>query len=225
MKPKAVVKVCVDIGMTVLLMFLMTYSLIGETTHEWLGVGMLVLFVLHHILNRRWSGNVLRGKYTALRVWQTFLVIAVLFCMAGCMISGIVLSRYVFDFLPISGGQSWARTLHLLCSYWGFVMMSLHLGFHWNIMLGMAGKVFPKKSASRTWILRVLSVFIAGYGIYAFIRQDIAGYLFLKNHFVFLDFEKPLILTILDEISVMGLFLFVGHYVTQGIRKVKSQKR
>lgn len=225
MKLKTKWKVYVDVGMTILLMFLMTYSLIGEAMHEWLGVGMFVLFVLHHILNRRWSGNILSGKYTALRVWQTILVFAVLLCIAGSMLSGIVLSHYVFGFLPISGGQSWARTLHLLCSYWGFVMMSLHLGFHWNIMIGMAGKAFPNKSASCIWILRILAVLIAGYGMYVFIKQDIAGYLFLKNHFVFLDFEKPLILTLLDEMSVMGLFLFVGHYITQGIRKIKLQKK
>lgn len=224
MKSKTGFKVCVDIGMTVLLMFLMTYSLIGEAMHEWLGIGMFVLFVLHHVLNCKWSGNILRGKYTALRVWQMILVIAVLLCMTASMISGVVLSRYAFDFLPISGGQSWARTLHLLCSYWGFVMMSLHLGFHWSMMVGIAGKAFPKKSVYRTWILRILAVIIAGYGIYVFIKQDIAGYLFLKNHFVFLDFEKPMIMTILDEMFVMGLFLFAGHYFTQVIRKVESQK-
>ena len=34
--------------MTLCLMLLMSYSLIGEQAHEWIGMGMFVLFILHH---------------------------------------------------------------------------------------------------------------------------------------------------------------------------------
>ena len=47
--------------------------------------------------------------------------------MAVLMYSSIVLSRYVFAFLPIERGLALARRLHILGSYWGFLMMSLHL--------------------------------------------------------------------------------------------------
>lgn len=59
------------------------------------------------------------------------------------MISGVVLSRYVFAFLPKHGGYELAQQVHILCAYWGFVCMSLHLGFHWSIMLAMARKHLP----------------------------------------------------------------------------------
>ena len=72
---------------------------------------------------------------------------------AGTMLSGIVLSCHALTFLPISGGQSWARTLHLLCAYWGFVVLSLHLGFHWNGMMGLAKKAFPAVLKARAWLL------------------------------------------------------------------------
>ena len=36
----------------------------------------------------------------------------------------------------------------MLSAYWGFVLMSVHLGFHWSMMMGMAKKFFPKPSAS-----------------------------------------------------------------------------
>ena len=54
MKQKTILKIVVDIGMTVMLLFLMAYELIGEAAHEWLGIGMFVLFIIHHILNRKW---------------------------------------------------------------------------------------------------------------------------------------------------------------------------
>lgn len=75
MKQKTILKIVVDIGMTVMSLLLMTYELIGEAAHEWFGIGMFALFIIHHILNRKWSRSVFKGKYTLLRIWQTVLVI------------------------------------------------------------------------------------------------------------------------------------------------------
>lgn len=218
MKPKMILKMGVDIVMTVALLLLMTYSLIGETAHEWIGIGMFVLFVLHHFLNRKWSRNILKGKYTELRILQTVFVLAVLICMAGSMISGIVLSRHVFENLPVHGGQGLARTAHMLCAYWGFVSMSLHLGFHWSIIIGMARKAFPDASGIWKGILRALAFVIAGYGVYAFIKRNVADYMLLRSHFVFFDYTEPIIFFILDYLAIMGMFVFAGHYLTEWIR-------
>ena len=43
----------VDLLMTVLLLLLMAFQVTGETAHEWLGIGMFVLFLIHQRLNRR----------------------------------------------------------------------------------------------------------------------------------------------------------------------------
>lgn len=32
-----------------------------------------------------------------------------------------------------------ARNVHMVCAYWGLVLIALHLGLHWSMMLGMAG--------------------------------------------------------------------------------------
>ena len=50
---KLTVKIMIDIGMTACLLLLMPYSLLGETLHEWIGMAMFVLFIAHHILNRK----------------------------------------------------------------------------------------------------------------------------------------------------------------------------
>ena len=74
MKQKTILKIVVDIGMTVMLLLLMTYELIGEAAHGRLGVGIFALFITHHILNRKWSRSVFKGKDTPLCIWQTVLV-------------------------------------------------------------------------------------------------------------------------------------------------------
>lgn len=64
MKPKAIIKLAVDIFMTLALLFLMGYQLWGDAAHEWAGAIMLILFVAHHILNRGWYKNLFRGRYS-----------------------------------------------------------------------------------------------------------------------------------------------------------------
>lgn len=218
MRRKTVLKIVVDIGMIVLLLFLMAYELVGEAVHEWLGVGIFVLFVTHHVLNHQWSRNVFRGKYTALRIWQSILVIGSFLSMIGLIISGMLLSRHAFAFLPIKGGRAFARNLHMLSAYWGLVWMALHLGFHWSMIVGMAKQVVKKISPVCRWLFRGIAILIAGYGIYAFFRRDIGSYMLLKNQFVFFDFEEPLVFFMADYIAVMGLFIFVGHYLSKGLK-------
>lgn len=223
MKPKQKLKIIVDVAMTASLFLLMTYERIGQAAHEWLGIGMFVLLILHHILNGKWSKAMFKGKYTALRVLQTILVAAVLLCMLGSMVSGVMLSRYAFAFLPINSGHSFARTLHMLSAYWGFVFMSLHLGFHWGMMMGIAKKPFKKPSVIRKWLLRAAAILIAGYGIYAFIQRGIGNYMLLKNLFAFFDFEEPIILFVLDYIAVMGLFVTISYYFSMCLKKIKNK--
>lgn len=111
MPEKRTARVVVDLGMTVLLLLLMAYSLIGEEAHEWLGAAMLLLFVLHHIWNFTWCRNLAKGRYTPFRVVQTVVAGLLLVTMVGSMASGIVLSRYAFGFLPPHGGQALARAI------------------------------------------------------------------------------------------------------------------
>lgn len=66
MKPKLIAKITVDIAMTAALLLLMTYELIGAA-HEWLGIAIFALFVVHHILNGKWSVSIFKGKYTPIR--------------------------------------------------------------------------------------------------------------------------------------------------------------
>ena len=225
MNPKMIAKIGVDIGMTVALLFLMTYEMIGQSLHEWLGIGMFLLFVIHHVLNRRWFGVLLKGKYTPFRIWQTVLVVSVLLSMIGSMVSGVIISRSVLSFLPIHGGSSFGRNLHMLSAYWGFVLMSLHLGLHWNMMLGAMGKAIKGTSTARIWILRIIAIAVAFYGVYAFVKRDIWDYMLLRVHFVFFDYDEPLFFFLLDYIAVMSLFIFVGHYLAVFLRRYGRKKK
>lgn len=224
MTTKMIIKICVDIGMTAAMLFLMTYEMVGQVFHEWLGIGMFVLFVIHHILNHKWFGTLLKGKYTLFRIWQTALVLSVLLSMVGSMVSGVIISHSVLSFLPIHGGSSFGRSLHMLSAYWGFVLMSLHLGVHWNMIMGMVGKALKGTAVICVWIIRIIEVVVAVYGMYAFERRDIGNYMLLKVHFVFFDYDEPLSFFLLDYFAAMEMFVFIGHYLTVFLRQYERKK-
>ena len=130
------------------------------------------------------------------------------------------MSRYVFDFLPTQGHMGLARMVHLLCAYWGFLLLSAHLGLHWRIVLGAARKAIGNRRppALRTAALRVLTAGISGYGVYAFVRKHIADYLFLRSHFVFFDYEQPPALYFLDLLAMMGLCIAISYYLGRALQ-------
>ena len=218
MKTKAKVKWTLDVLMTAVLFFLMGYQFWGETAHEWIGAGMLVLFVVHQVLNRSWYKNLFRGRYTPMRTLQCLVNVLTLAAMLALMYSGITMSRHVFAFLPIRGGLMLARRLHILGSYWGYLLMSLHLGLHWGMVCRLAvKKKIPKRKYQAAGL--IISLLIAVYGVRVFIRRNFLTYLFLRSEFVFLDYEEPKLLFFLDYFALMGLCIFVAHYGAKLARK------
>ena len=226
MKPKAVIKLAVDVFMTLALLFLMGYQFWGEAPHEWVGAGMFLLFVAHHLLNGRWHKTLCKGKYSALRTVTLCVDLLLLLAMLAQMYSGIVMSRYVFAFLPGTGGMSLARRLHILGAYWGFLLMSVHLGLHWNMILGMLRKALKIKSKTKSpsMIAFAAGLTISGYGIWVFISRGFPICLFLKSEFVFLDYSEPKIFFYMDYLALMGLCIFIAHYSTKLMEQLQKRR-
>ncbi len=227
MKPRAALKIAIDLLMTLGLLFLMGYQLWGDAAHEWAGSGMFLLFIAHHILNGAWYHSLFRGKYSPARIFQLIVDLLVFLAMVGLMVSGILLSNHVFAFLNIQGGLSFARLLHMAASHWGFVLMALHLGLHWGMFLGLAGKAlnFQKPSRVRQVLLPILGAGIALYGLTVFFRRDLLTYMLVRTQFVFLDFGEPAPLFYLDYLSMMGTFIFLAYYGSRLLGKRPGTKR
>lgn len=219
-------KLYVDICMAIMLPVLMAYKLIGEAIHEWCGIGMFLLLFMHHILNCGWHRTLIKGKYTKGRMISAFVNILLLIDMLLLMWSGMVLSQHVFTFLPFRGMQSSARIVHLTASYWGFVCMAVHMGFHGRFL----SKQFCRKLSdtgflSKHKILIGCSVAIVSlYGIYAFNKRQILEYMLLRMQYVFFDFEESVIFFIADYTVIMLLFVFAGYYITRLCTRKISHK-
>ena len=206
--------------MTAALPVLMAYSLVGETLHEIVGSAMLVIFITHHILNCKSTVAMFKGKQTPARIFNTVLNIILFAVMILLPVSGIVMSKHLYTFLPTNGLSAIARTVHLLTSYWGFALFSLHLGLHTDIWLNRLKK---KKAAFIP--LAVVLTMIAAFGAYAFISNRIYEYMFLQTQFVFFDFDKPLILTFGEYLSMIVLFAWIGYWLKALLGQMRKSKK
>lgn len=225
MSRKSTIKIGIDVVLTALLPLLMAYTLVGEAAHEWLGLAMLLLFVAHHVLNIRWVTGLFKGRYSTWRILNTGINLLLAVDFVFLAVSSVMLSNHVFAFLPISGGMAFARKAHMLASYWGFILMSVHAGLHGSMAVGMAKKALLAKSAGNAWkwTLRIAAWLVSSYGVWAFIKREIGVYLLYHSHFVFFDFDETVWRFIIDYIAVMILFAAAGYYLGKLLQHAKRR--
>ena len=194
----------VDVLMTVILMLLMSMQITDTEWHEYLGIMMFALFIVHQYLNISWYGNLFKGKYTLLRTFFTLINISLLITFLMSCFSGIIMSE-TFPALNIESLTSFARTAHLSGSYLCFVLMALHVGLHWGMIAGKIKSSWPV----------IPAIIISGWGLYAFLNADIFSYITLRNQFAFIDYEKNFSLVLLDNISMFAFWTLTGYQTTR----------
>lgn len=217
---KKTFKRILDILMTLALPCLMAYELIGQETHEILGLCTVGLFILHHAMNGQWHRNLFRGKYTAYRTVLTVLDVLMIIVFIDQAVTGIMMAKHVFPDFPHVGRRSFARVLHLLGAYWGFTVCCLHAGMH---MTGMIRKWINKTGMARI-LPAALALCVSGYGVYAFIKRGLPKYMTLQEQFVFFDFEEPLIWFFLDYIAILLTLMLLGGLLGYGLQKIRRKR-
>ena len=215
-------KILVDIALCVLLVFCMGFQFWGTLVHEVAGTLMLLCFMLHNILNRRWYMSLFKGRYSWLRLVFTISVALVFADMLVMAYTSMVISHYVFSFLPKFGSMAQAHRLHLWGSYLGMVLMSLHLGMHWTKFVPIAN-VFRLINLPRTLLVilpKLVACAIASYGVYVFVRNDCWEYLLLKRHFAEVDNAMSAGVFYVDYFAMLGAGVFLAHYAIKFFKTI-----
>lgn len=207
------IKTVVNILMTLLLMVVMAYHYTGRMWHEITGTAMFVLFIAHNLMNLRWYKSLAKGRYNAVRVLMTAMNWLLVADILLLMLSGISMSFYVFKFLPDSVSIPSARSIHLIASYAGFLLISFHIGLH---IRGVFGKICNKiklfsekqKGLGFIRVLFVLSVAAACfYGVYALKERNFWGYISGSSMFAFFDYSESPVWFFLDYAAIMFLMV------------------
>lgn len=221
------VKILIDLAMLVLFVLLMGYHLFGEAEHEWFGISVFVLFLIHNGLNWRWYKNLFQRKYTAARIYKLIINIALWGLMICNIASAVIISAEVFAPLGITTNLMTGRQIHLFATVWTFLLTAVHLGLHFQMFIGLAKKIkVPEKAKiAIKWSLRVLLSGLAIYGIVVFVQRTMWEEMFLTTHFKFLPFGENIAKFLFDYTCVISLFAAVGYYSNKSILLIIKQRK
>ena len=195
-----------DILMTILSVILMGGTMLfpDDRVHQICGISLIVIWVVHVVLNRRWYGSLFKGNYQPYRIMQIIVNLGVLLCALFLMISGLLMAWFIPSSW-VGGALGFARITHLLASHWYYVFMAFHIGLH--------GAMLASKIKIRGLATQIICLLISLYGIYAFILRGVWKYIFGLQQFFFFDFERGYILFALDYISIIVLFGTLSYYI------------
>jgi hypothetical protein len=179
MSRKMIFKLIVDTIMTIIMVVLMGYNILGNKMHEILGITLFVLFLFHCILNRKWftslhniPNNFKKNKVMFIWTVTNILLIANMIILA---VSSVMISREVFAGLSIEYNSIWVY-IHNVCAYAGLIIMSIHLGFHWNLIMGGIKKALHLQGENiiRNILLKSLALLMVISGVKSSFDRDIA---------------------------------------------------
>ena len=209
-KTNKMIRRTVDAAMTVLLLLLMAYQVTGEVLHEWIGMVMTLLVIIHQVLNLKWYGVLFKGKYRTYRILTTAVNILLLLSFLLTAFCGMSMSGHAVPFLYGMAPVSFARRMHLSMSHWSFVLMGLHLGLH---IPAMTAKMKLEGIMKTLLSIAFCCTAIAGLGL--FIQNGMIDYMLFRVPFAFLDYEKAGALVILENIVMLMFWVFTGTQCSQ----------
>ena len=198
-------RLIVDVIMTVVLTFLVSYQITSTAVHEWLGVVMTLLVIVHQYLNRRFYASLFSGRYSVRRIVTTIVFVLTLgayFLTAFC---GLAMSCYAAPFLYGVAPSMFVRPTHLAMSYWAFILTGIHLGLHIPAMFGQfkPGRFFKS-------LLFIAVTAIAGAGFYLFLKNGLVDYMLFKNAFAFFDYDKSFWFVLLENVLMLSFWTYSG---------------
>lgn len=206
-----------------LLLVGLAYYWLDNTVHELVGTGMFLLIIVHNVFNRRWYGAIAKSGRETRGLINNSTIILLATTMLVLLVTSLMISRTVFSFLPLSGGFT-VRQIHILAAYWALIIVSLHLGMRWSMLMNVARNLFGVrvKSPVRTTMLRVIAAAVALQGIRSSFELGMGSKLTAKISIDFWDFNESTLGFFVHLAAIAGLYMFLAHYT---FKWLQSRKR
>lgn len=214
MRRKQVVKLLVDLLMVVCVLLAMANRLTGNHIHELTGIIMFALLLLHNLLNWQWYSALLRGKYD-LRRWFDTLVNLLLVAVSVTMaISSLIISRWLFLSAGMEGSLL-LQQIHTTAAYWLLLLMSVHLGRYWRLVVNSLAKLSPLLSLDilPTPFRGALALTVVIYGGMAVLEREIFSRLIMLYAFDYWDFDQQVALFFVKYLAIIAAGAIFTHYI------------
>jgi hypothetical protein len=207
--------------LVVLFLAVMNYPFTGNRPHEVLGMVLFFFILWHNGLNIHGYQTFFTGRRNIYWILLTIVNFLLVIAFLLSMVSGILISQLVMPSMALHGTNTlWVHSLHQGSSYACFLLLGIHLGFHWEMIwvrlsrrLGL--ELYPQFTQYMGYILAFILVI---YGMEASFANHIGDMLLMKHVFGILRVASPEQFFI-DFLGILGCYTVVTHY---GICFLKS---
>ena len=216
MNPVFLLRLVLDCLAAGLLLFAFAYFWQGNVAHELAGAGMFLLLVVHNLFHRRWFAALSkrwRERRGQFNIVMTFVLLS---GMLALLSTSLLISETLFAELRLADDFS-ARQIHASIAYWLMVIVAIHLGLRWPMLMAIAQKQLGivKTNAAVTTVLRLMAFGIAIQGIYSVIALNLHSRLLFQMSLDWWNFEESVAGFFGHCLAIVGLFVFVTHYAVQ----------
>ena len=133
---RSYLKLLIDIMMTLAVILLMDPHATGLSVHEWGGLVICAVFLVHALLNWKWIACItgrfftrLPGKSRINYCIDALLVVGFFLIV----LSGMAIAKTIdFAWLSLPGTWPFWRNLHLFASLVTLLAVGAHVGLHWK---------------------------------------------------------------------------------------------
>ena len=220
MSKKLIFRLVLDFCLPVLYLILFGERVTGGVAHEIIGIILLLLLIAHNALNFRWYKGLSKGRHDILRIIGTIIDFLLIIFMILLAVSAVMISQELFSVLNF-GNFFDGRLIHTFAASWGLLLIGIHLGLHWRMVLSAVNKLTKRQGGKVTWILRVLAILICAFGIYSFIALKIYAKLFLLGSYSSGNAEWYVLYP--ELFAIVVLFSAMGHYAAFIIIKNRNK--
>ena len=173
-------KIIFDVVLALGTVLLYKKNVLGLGFHELAGIAVCVLFVVHHLINRKWIAAVTKNLFSKTTPAKTRIeyIVDVLLCLSflGVLITGIGISKKYLSTLAFLGNKG--KIWHFFFSGCALILTGIHVGLHWKWISGtVLGKNKDKVSKPVHIICIVIFVAMMAGGCYALCTSSMKRWL------------------------------------------------
>lgn len=203
-----------------LLVFGLSYWWLGNAAHELAGAAMFALLIAHNIFNRRFYRTVARPGREPRRLLNLATTFALLTAMVALLLTSVLISNALPAVVPSFVGST-ARQIHLVAAYWALVIVAVHLGLRWPMIMGVARHLFgiSRGSAARSWTLRVIAIAIAVHGVWSSFELGVGTKLTMQMTLEWWNFEEAVAGFFVHCAAIMGLYGVITYYAASWFQR------
>jgi len=213
MNPVFLLGLAFDLSAASLLLIGLAYWWLGNTVHELAGTAMFVLLIVHNVFNRRWYGTVPRTRPEPRPLFNVAVTFLLMTGMLALLVTSVLISNTLSGLIPAYGGFT-ARQIHIFAGYWVLVIVAVHLGLRWPLIMNAARNLFgiSKPSVVRTVVLRISAAAIAIHGVWSSFALGVGAKLSMQMTLDWWNFEEAVAGFFVHCIAIVGLYIFLTCY-------------